>query len=104
MANINTVQPCGILCNNHKLSRCNEKRNIIQAIFKKRILVQDRGRGEYKTADILTNSEDLNFASNNDIRPKDFFEMVCRNTAALEHQDGYLNGFASGRRMWRRNR
>jgi len=44
----------------------------LQAISKK-ILVPDRVGGKIKTGAILKYSEDLNFAPNKDMGPKDFF-------------------------------
>jgi hypothetical protein len=43
--------------------------------LKNRILVQDRGGAEFKTAGILLYVEDFKRGSNKDIGPKDIFEL-----------------------------
>ena len=47
--------------------------------FKNRILVQDRGGGEFKTGGILLYVEDFKRGTNKDIEPKDIFEMGSGN-------------------------
>jgi hypothetical protein len=44
--------------------------------LKKRILVQDQGGCDIQTGGILQYFEDLNFAPNAEIGPKDFFEIA----------------------------
>jgi hypothetical protein len=44
--------------------------------LKNRILVQDRGGAEFKTASNLMVVEDLKRGTNKDIEPKDIFEMA----------------------------
>jgi len=48
----------------------------IRSYLKKRILVQDQGGREVQPGGILAYFEDLNRASNAEIGPKDFFEML----------------------------
>jgi hypothetical protein len=48
---------------------------LIRTHLKNRILVQDRGGAEFKTAGILLYVEDLKRGANKDIGPKDIFEM-----------------------------
>ena len=47
--------------------------------FKNRILVQDRGGAEFKTAGILLYVEDFKRGTNKDIGPKDIFEVGSGN-------------------------
>jgi len=46
-----------------------------RSYLKNRILVQDRGGAEFKTAGNLMVVEDLKRSTNKDIEPKDIFEM-----------------------------
>jgi hypothetical protein len=52
---------------------------LVRIRFKNRILVQDRGGAESKTAGILFYVEDLKRGTNKDIEPKDIFEMDSSN-------------------------
>jgi len=64
-----------------KAARCLQKtvtQPTSRTYLKNRILVQDRGGGEFKTAGILLYVEDLKQGTNKDIEPKDIFEMVSR--------------------------
>jgi hypothetical protein len=47
--------------------------------FKNKILVQDRGGAEFKTAGILLYVEDFKRGTNKDIGPKDIFEVGSGN-------------------------
>jgi DNA helicase-2/ATP-dependent DNA helicase PcrA len=63
--------------------------------LKNRILVQDRGGAEFKTAGIPAYVEDLKRGTNKDIGPKDIFEMASSQLSdqqrlAVEHADGPL--------------
>jgi DNA helicase-2/ATP-dependent DNA helicase PcrA len=63
--------------------------------LKNRILVQDRGGAEFRTAGILEYVEDLKRGANKDIGIKDIFEMASsqlsdRQRLAVEHADGPL--------------
>jgi len=48
---------------------------VIRTHLKNRILVQDRGGAEFKTAGILLYVEDLKRGTNKDIESKDIFDM-----------------------------
>ena len=50
--------------------------------LKNRILVQDRGGAEFRTAGNLLVVEDLKRGTNKDIGPKDIFEMAFRTLLA----------------------
>jgi hypothetical protein len=52
---------------------------LVRIRFKNRILVQDRGGAEFKTAGILLYVEDFKRGTNKDIEPKDIFEMDSGN-------------------------
>jgi hypothetical protein len=52
---------------------------LVRIRFKNRILVQDRGGDEFKTAGILLYVEDFKRGTNKDIEPKDIFEMDSGN-------------------------
>jgi hypothetical protein len=52
--------------------------------FKKRILVQDQGGGEFQTADIRLYFEDLKLASNTEIGPKGLFEVTSRKPQPID--------------------
>ncbi len=63
--------------------------------LKNRILVQDRGGAEFKTAGILEYGEDLKRGTNKDIGPKDVFAMASSQLddaqrLAVEHSHGTL--------------
>jgi hypothetical protein len=45
--------------------------------LKKKILVQNQGGFRFQTAGILKYVEDLEFESNAEFGPKDFFEIAC---------------------------
>ena len=58
-----------------------------RSYLKNRILVQDRGGVEFKTAGNLLVVEDLKRGTNKDVGPKDIFKMASK--VALEHDIGY---------------
>jgi len=74
-----------------------EQTNLNRSHLNNRILVQDHGKAEFQTAGNRLVVEDLKRGTNNDMGPKNIFEMAAKYTVGIDVGSVSLNGIVINR-------